>query len=161
MLRELSLWGTGHMHFKTTSSIASVQEVVWGSQAWVQITTLLFVGFWTEMNSWATLTSQSVTWKMEIITRGTISLGWGFRRQVCGMPYTHWPRALGECWRESRWWCAQCHVEVVGGKWCRSWKEVMVTVGWADGWGPAEEAGCELSLERRVDLRLGGGKASW
>lgn len=34
-----------------------------------------------------------------------------------------------------------------------------MTVGWADGRGPVEEAECELSLERKVDLRLGGGKA--
>lgn len=38
---------------------------------------------------------------------------------------------------------------------------MMATVGWADGRGPVEEAGCELSLERKVDLRLGGGKAGW
>lgn len=37
----------------------------------------------------------------------------------------------------------------------------MVTVGWTDGRGTEEEAGCELNLERKVDLRLGGGKASW
>lgn len=35
----------------------------------------------------------------------------------------------------------------------------MVTVGWADGRGPVEEAEYELSLERKVDLRLGGRKA--
>lgn len=35
---------------------------------------------------------------------------------------------------------------VVGGKNRRSWKAVMVTVGWADGRGPVEEAEYELSL---------------
>ena len=35
----------------------------------------------------------------------------------------------------------------------------MVTVGWTDGRGPVEEVAQELSLERKVDLRLGGGKA--
>lgn len=34
----------------------------------------------------------------------------------------------------------------------------MVIVGWIDGRGLVEEAVQELSLERKVDFRLGGGK---
>lgn len=46
MFRELSRRETGHMYLKLPPVEHNVQEVAWGSQASVQIMTVLFIGLW-------------------------------------------------------------------------------------------------------------------